>query len=316
MDPVTHTLSGLAVAHAGFRQRIGRIAVVAVTAGALAPDLDSIMGLWDQFAALKYHRGLTHSLVGGVLLALLVAWPLHRIALRWGVRVRYRDLAGLTYLGIMVHIGLDLITSFGTRVLWPFSEARLALDLAFIVDPLLTATFAVPLLVAWWRPRLAARAVRVGLASGLLYLALAAGARAVAAEGFTGWLRSQGIQVERVTLLPRLFGPFLWLGVAEAPGGLYQAAVKGWTGTVAGFRLYSQAPRNGYIEKSDALDSVRLFLAFARFPWVRYLQDGEEHVVEYRDIRFGTEHGMNDMALRVIIDGAGRVKGVDFNHRF
>lgn len=45
MDPLTHTLSGLAVAHAGFRQRMGRSAVIAVTAGALAPDLDNIMGL-------------------------------------------------------------------------------------------------------------------------------------------------------------------------------------------------------------------------------------------------------------------------------
>jgi hypothetical protein len=30
MDPLTHTLSGLAVAHAGFRQRIGRPAVLAI----------------------------------------------------------------------------------------------------------------------------------------------------------------------------------------------------------------------------------------------------------------------------------------------
>ncbi|HSD51812.1 MAG TPA: hypothetical protein VLG48_10430 [Candidatus Methylomirabilis sp.] len=37
MDPVTHTLSGLAVAHAGFRQRLGRTAIVAVAARALAP---------------------------------------------------------------------------------------------------------------------------------------------------------------------------------------------------------------------------------------------------------------------------------------
>lgn len=313
MDIVTHTLSGLALAQAGFRQRLGPAATLAVTVGALAPDLDAVMALSDQLAAIRYHRGLTHSFVGGGILAVLLAWPIWRW---WGGSARFRQMAGLVYLGILIHIALDLITAFGTRVFWPFSETRLALDLAFIVDPFVTAAFAVPLVIAWWQPRLAARTIRVGLAAGLLYLGLAAGAKAVAAEGFTGWLRSQGVQVERATLLPHLFSPFRWLAVAEAPGRLYQATVSGWTGTSAGFRLYSQAPRNGYIETSDALESVRLFLAFARFPWIRYLQEGEDHIVEYRDIRFGTEHAPSDMALRVIIDGTGRVKGVDFNHRF
>jgi hypothetical protein len=58
MDPVTHALSGLAIANAGFRQRIGRPAVLAVIAGALAPDLDSVMALWDQSAAIKYPEPL------------------------------------------------------------------------------------------------------------------------------------------------------------------------------------------------------------------------------------------------------------------
>jgi hypothetical protein len=38
MDPLTHTLSGLAVAHVGFRQRIGWSAVLAVTSRPLAPQ--------------------------------------------------------------------------------------------------------------------------------------------------------------------------------------------------------------------------------------------------------------------------------------
>jgi inner membrane protein len=312
MDPVTHVLSGLAVAHAGFRQRIGRTALVAVTAGALAPDLDNIIGLWDQFAAIKYHRGLTHSLFGGILLALLIAWPIYR----WGRHKRYRDLVGLVYLGILVHIGLDLVTSFGTRVFYPLSDARLALDLAFIIDPILTATFAIPLLIAWRRPHLAARAVRIGLAAAILYLGLSAGAKAAASARFAGELRQRAIVADRIGTVPRLFSPFRWKAVAEVPGRLYQASVTPWPGVFVDLRLYNQAPRNGYVARSDATEAVRLFLTFARFPWTRYLQRGEDHIVEYRDIRFGAERTANDLVLRVVMDASGVVKSVDFNHRF
>ncbi len=312
MDPLTHTLSGLAVAHAGFRRRIGRPALLAVTAGALAPDLDNIVGLWDPLAAIKYHRGLTHSVAGGILLALLVAWPITR----WGTHKRYRDLVGLVYLGILVHIGLDLITSFGTQVFYPVTSARFTMDLAFIVDPILTAAFAVPLAIAWRRPHLAARAARIGLATAVLYLALAAGAKGMAEARFVAELGQRAIAGNRIAVIPRLFSPFLWRAVAESRDRLYQATVTPWPASPPDLRLYSQAPRNRYVERSDAEESVRLFLEFARFPWTRHLQRGEEHIVEYRDLGFGVERRIHDMVLRVVMDASGIVRSVDFNHRF
>lgn len=312
MDPVTHALSGLAVAHAGFRQRIGRIAVVAVTAGALAPDLDNVMALWDQLSAIRYHRGLTHSLLGGIPLALLVAW----LIFRWGGRGRYREIAALVYLGVLVHIGLDLVTSFGTKVLYPVSATRFAWDLAFIVDPVLTAAFALPLLIAWRQPRLAKRAVGAGLVVVLLYLGLAAGARIRAAERFEAALAQRGLPAGPIAVVPQFLSPFRWMALAESPGGLYQGTVSLVSNGPVPLRFFEQAPRNGFLERSDAIESVRLFRAFARFPWTRYVQQGDDHIVEYRDLRFGTDRARHDMMLRVVLDASGIVKHVDFNHRF
>lgn len=242
MDPVTHVLSGLAVAHAGFRQRIGRTALVAVTAGALAPDLDNIIGLWDQFAAIKYHRGLTHSLFGGILLALLLAWPISR----WGGSGRYRDIVRLVYLG----------------------------------------------LAAW--------------------------TKAVAQARFAAELRQRVIAPDQMAVIPRLFSPFRWVALAEARDRFFQATVTPWPGTPVDLRLYTKPASNVYVEKSDAEKSVRLFRSVASFLWTRHLQRTGEHIVEYRDLRFslGAETTMNDMVLRVVMDPAGVVKIVHFNHRF
>jgi inner membrane protein len=312
MDPVTHTLAGLTVATAGLRQRIGRPAVIALTAGALAPDLDNVMAFWDQFAAIKYHRGLTHSVLGGVPLALLVTWPIYH----WGTYTRYRDLVSLVYLGILLHIGLDLITSFGTMALYPLTPIRFAWDLAFIIDPLLTATLAVPLIVAWQRPDLAIRATRVGLVAAVLYLSVAAGAKTAATARFARELDRRAIAADRIMVVPAPFSPFRWTAVAETPGRLHRATVTPGSEADLDLRVYSQAPRNIYVERSDAVESVRLFRAFARVLWTRYFTQGEEHVVEYRDLGFGAERRFHDMVLRVVMNAAGGVERVHFNHRF
>ncbi len=315
MDVVTHSLSGLAVAQLGFRQRLGRVAVVAATAGALAPDLDSVMAVWDQFAVIRYHRGLTHSFAGGAVLTLLLAWPIWR----WdGRSAPFRQVAGLVYLGILAHIGLDLITSFGIRPFLPMSDARLAWDLAFIVDPLLTATLALPLLIGWRRPRLAAPAARIGLAAMVVYLASAAVVKAAVLERFTAELRGHDIRAERVEVLPRLFSPWRWMAVGVAPDALYEAAMTAWPGAPWALNTYPQPSANGFIQRSDALEPVRLFRAFSRFPVIRYIPNGKEHVVEYRDLRFGadTDSLAHGMVLRVVLDAGGSVLQMDFNHRF
>ena len=71
MDIVTHGLAGALLARAGFTQRMGRVATIALVVGALVPDADVVLGLWDQMAAIRYHRGPTHSIFGGVTLALV-----------------------------------------------------------------------------------------------------------------------------------------------------------------------------------------------------------------------------------------------------
>jgi membrane-bound metal-dependent hydrolase YbcI (DUF457 family) len=70
MALITHGLAGALVAQAGFAQRIGRPAMIALVAGAVLPALDLVMALVDELSVVRYHRGLTHSFVGVFLLAL------------------------------------------------------------------------------------------------------------------------------------------------------------------------------------------------------------------------------------------------------
>src|SRR5690349_8164207 len=132
MDTLTHALSGALLARATVRD--GEPVGKRMAAGFLAcasPDLDF---LWTSGSAVDYvvhHRGITHSLILLPLWALGVAWLLARILRE---PRGWRALYALTAAALALHIAGDLITSFGTMILAPFSDWRAALGTTFIID--------------------------------------------------------------------------------------------------------------------------------------------------------------------------------------
>jgi hypothetical protein len=61
----------------------------------------------------------------------------------------FAAITGIYAVGILSHILLDLVTSFGTMIWSPLEWSRPAWDLIFIVDFTLTAILLVPQLLAW-----------------------------------------------------------------------------------------------------------------------------------------------------------------------
>ena len=143
MDPVTHALAGAVLAKMGPEAKIGRAAVPLMVTAALLPDIDNIAWWWGDLAYLEYHRSFTHSLPGTVVLAFVLA----ALIRPWVRAPAFGWLVGLSFLGILSHIGLDVITAYGTQVWYPFTRTRYALDLAFIPDIFIAATVFLPLIL-------------------------------------------------------------------------------------------------------------------------------------------------------------------------
>src|SRR5215468_244719 len=142
-DNLTHGLAGALLAQTGFRQRYGPVATVALVVGAELPDLDFLFGLGGPVLSFVHHRGMTHSLLGGAGLALLGA------LLLWGFRREptYGRLVLWTYLGVVLHIGMDVLTPYGTQVFWPLTARRYTADAVFILDYFYTGLMVVALLL-------------------------------------------------------------------------------------------------------------------------------------------------------------------------
>lgn len=309
MDIVSHGLTGGVIAWAvGARGSLPIMA--AAVGGALAPDLDVLARLWDPMAPITVHRTATHSLVGGLPVALGVAG----VVRAWGSREPFRSLAVIAYLGVLSHIGLDLLTPFGTAVLWPLDSTRFALGWLYVIDPVVIGIVLTGLLVAarWERHR---RAVAWGSLGILTLYVLVAGAMTREAEAAFGrLLGAQAISPTRATVVPAFPGPVRWLGVAETKCMVYGSRFWAWGASGELLTALAKPTRDG-LAALDGLPEVQAFLAFARFPWRTVVSDGDIRVVEYRDLAFEDHPWGGPLTLRLTLDRSGMVREIEFGHR-
>jgi membrane-bound metal-dependent hydrolase YbcI (DUF457 family) len=161
MDTITHGIAGALIGKAVFRgedmfaahpMNPGRIITWSLMLGAIFPDSDVLRDFFssDKLLIVTWHRSITHSLVMLPIWALVLAGITRAFAKsqKWE-SPSLAALTGIYAAGILSHILLDLVTTFGTMIWSPIEWSRPAWDLIFIVDFTLTAILLVPQLLAW-----------------------------------------------------------------------------------------------------------------------------------------------------------------------
>jgi inner membrane protein len=141
MDPFTHTLVGMAAAKAGL-ERLSPLTTTVCVLAANSPDSDVVVGLTtDRWTYLHHHRGITHSIVGVIALALIVptlVWLVERGWMRLRQRQptsRYRGLLLASAIVTATHPLMDWTNNYGVRPFLPWNGRWFYGDLVFIVDP-------------------------------------------------------------------------------------------------------------------------------------------------------------------------------------
>ena len=200
MDNLTHSLFGATLARTPL-SRAGRGATAALILASNAPDIDILATAGGAVKYLEWHRGITHGPIGvvglGVVSAALVWFGRRLYDRRWpGKRGDAPDatfgmLIAMAIIGVLLHVLMDLPTSYGTRLLSPFDWHWFAVDWMPIVDIYLLLALIIGLL---GKPTPAQR--RAKAAFVLLMMATNYGVRAVAHH-------------QALELAPRLFGPTL-----------------------------------------------------------------------------------------------------------
>jgi membrane-bound metal-dependent hydrolase YbcI (DUF457 family) len=161
MDTITHGIAGALISKAVFRgedlfashaMNRSRLITWSLMVGAIFPDSDVLRDLFshDSLLIVTWHRSITHSLVLLPVWAMLLAGITRGFAhwRKWEAP-SFAALSAIYGVGILSHILLDLVTTFGTMIWSPLNWSRPAWDLIFIIDFTLTAILLVPQLLAW-----------------------------------------------------------------------------------------------------------------------------------------------------------------------
>lgn len=265
MDTLTHALSGALVGRAAAPRDASAVSARdCVALGFLAaafPDTDAILTLWSPLAYLYHHRGATHSLLLLPLWALSIGWLWSRLRRN---RSGFRTYTLVTGLAIFAHILGDLITSFGTMIFAPLSDARIELGTTFIIDLWFSGIIIAGLLAAW-----ALQRSRVPAVLGLAVLAGYVGFQWVQlqrAERFGHeYAAALGLNGAQVKALPRPVSPFNWMVVVIGPEHYHYATVN-----LVRREPRVVAPEDGWVARLDAP-----YLPLAQARWVSMPRFGE-----------------------------------------
>jgi membrane-bound metal-dependent hydrolase YbcI (DUF457 family) len=257
MDPVTHGLMGFFIAlfvakKLGFEDI--KWPLVAGVLSALSPDIDTISFFFGEAGFYTYHRVATHSFIGVILLALIIAVLFSK--LKKDKFVRYFPLA---MLGVLSHLFLDFVTAFsGSQIFYPFSTAKVALGISPGVDVYLLAIFAAGIFVYRLHPKEHQKIA----ATVLLFIFLLFSVR----FAMTNYAETRVDAINGDSFLsPSLFNPFKWFVVKQDKDNY---ALSEYT---MGFGISS--PNIFSIKSDPRIDASRnsgvvsSFMSFARFPY-------------------------------------------------
>ncbi len=297
MDPVTHGLAGGLIAKSGLAHRLlpaelENRGIALVAACALAPDLDAIVELSpDPLAFLRYHRGLTHSLLGGLALAALLAMVLAPFF----PGVSRRRLLVLTSVGVYIHILLDVLTSYGTVLLYPFRWERFTLDWMWTFDPTFLGILLCCLLAVYLLRQAPRRVAKVGIFMAAGYVLMAGALQWVAVQALAAEADTLDIgDIRNVAVVPAPFVPLNWTGIVETDDHYYRAHIElgqKWDTDIRFVAVPKVGPGVNSstlraVDREPLREQVELYEWFARFPVVSVEREGAGQTVRYYDLRF------------------------------
>jgi len=301
VDNVTHSLVGLALAESGLKRRT-RFATATLLLGSNLPDVDGFTYFFGGATdALAFRRGWTHGVLAMAVLPLLLT----ALMLGWG---RLRAHAGnaatqrtdpgwllaLATIGIVSHPLLDLLNTYGVRLLMPFSGRWFYGDVLFILDPWLWLVLGAGVVLTRRRAR-RANTEPVPAVHRPVCLALGASAAYVLVMAISSRLgvgvveaRADAPAARRTLVSPVFVTPFRRLVVRDL-GAEYEV----------GRLSFRPAPRYEQIARDPAgfdapgarqaalTPEGAAFLTWARFPYFYAERLGDSVDVLISDMRYG-----------------------------
>lgn len=224
MDPFTQGALGASLAQSFTNKSQVLIAGILGFLSGMAADLDIfIRSDTDPLLFLEFHRQFTHSLIfipiGGLICAVIFYFLISRRA-----NLTFKHTYLFCTLGYATHGLLDTCTSYGTQLLWPFTNHRFSWDSVSIIDPILTLPLLALIILAAIRKN--SKYALAGFLWVLSYQCIGLYQNHRASE--IGWqlAKERGHTPIRLNAKPTLGNLILWKVIYEVDEGFYTDGIR------------------------------------------------------------------------------------------
>ena len=281
MDGVTHAIAGLLAGELCEEpEKCSRRRRFFWAAISLAPDLDGMSGVGGPLYYFAYHRRIFHGLPGILFLALCGGFLYDYL----GLGGRKRGLF-LSLIALLVHLFLDLATSFGTTLFYPFMATDYSLDLLFIVDLLFSGLLLSFSFLQIYKGMGSKKWAIAGVLVAIFYIFAAAFMRHRALELIGREVSEKRYPQGLVSIIPQPPSIFHWALFIKTENGY-------WAGTISlldeksNLRLYEEPKRKKLAHIASTTEAGKRFLAFARFPHLIEICTKDGVTYKFIDLRF------------------------------
>ena len=305
MDPLTHGLTGYVIASA-FRKKDTPLfspQLLSAVTCSVVPDLDFITRIHSIEFFLRYHRGLTHSILVAPLIVLICCAVIKRF---WPA-MNMRQALALGLLGVFSHIFLDVITSYGTRVFYPLNNLAVAWDWCTIIDPYLLLTLIVGSVLCYTSRSHSTRLACLTLIICTCFLCFKGAVHASVASRLYNAMVD--LKPSRVSYFPNFLAPFNWRVVSELDHEFRYGSFNLLTSQLTWIK---SLPKMKIPLKQTSLEhpSVRELVSFSRFPYARQI---DERTLEWRDLRYYRGRDSGFFTMRVYFNKEGHPSSFSYN---
>lgn len=319
---------------AGLRRRTA-LATVTMVIGANLPDLDALILFTRESArGLAFRRGWTHGVLAMIVLPIILA------AVMFGVgraldrrRVRRRrpisrdplrpgGLLLVAALSVWTHPLLDLLNTYGVRLLMPFSDRWFYGDTLFIVDPWVWLALGIGATVSLRRARQvpvgaaspnvmrrAERPARIAVGLVTAYIVAMSASSAIGRAVVERQARAAGAAPgRRVMVAPVPIQPFT-RSVVRDLGGRYEMGRLEWglpPRYVPSGEPFPDGLGSTPAQRAAREDrSVQEFLSWSRFPFAEVAAGASAPHVRFDDARYAAPGRSSWAGVSSALPGAG-----------
>ncbi|MFY8103777.1 MAG: metal-dependent hydrolase [Ramlibacter sp.] len=293
MDVITHALSGAVIGAACAPTEREQLPLMLVGAVAgLAPDLDALSALRGPTAAWRQHRVWLHGLPTLPAQGLVIYLTTQGLT---GIPLDPQMLWLTIIGGLLVHLLLDTVTSFGTVLGFPFSSRRWSSRSHFITDP-----FILMILLA----SLALNIPAIGIVLCAAWLMVGFAVRLYVVSTLNRSWSDPKLAVRAIHVEPGPYAPFRWLVIVHLASGDYLLAqVSGRGKILSPWHRESSCCAPGLIRRAYEIPLVQAFLATADCPcWKVLTSNAGSAEVLLEDLKWRVAAPFRPLAFQIHLE--------------